>query len=92
MLKEIDDEMPAELCDGEYKFNKVLYQMETGPVCSYTNKSTDEEFMVKFDPPPPVNPNLITECLFLKNKAGVMSRIPKYIFHDTINNRRFLIM
>lgn len=92
MLQEIEDELPDELCEGQYVFNKLLYQPETGPVCSYTKRSTGEEFMVKFDPPPPVEPNLIGECLFLKNKAEGLSRIPKYVFHETINNRRFLIM
>ncbi len=69
MFQEIEDEMPAELCDGEYTFIKVLYQTETGPVCTYKKKASGEEFMVKFDPPPPVEPNLISECLFLKNKV-----------------------
>ena len=62
-----------------------------GVVCIYEDTQTKEKFAVKFDPFEG-NPNVITECLFLKDYSENLTTVPKYKLHATTGGRRYLIM
>ena len=61
------DEIPLEICDGEYIFLEMVGFGGQGTVCIFQEKSTGEKYAVKFDPLPPNSPNVLTECLFLRD-------------------------
>ena len=46
---------------------------------------------MKFDP---INgaPNVLTECLFLREYSETLKTVPKYNIHSTLGGRRFLVM
>jgi len=57
----------------------------------FENINTKEIVAVKFDPAEG-NPNVLTECLFLKEFTPQLSKSPEYKLHSTIGGRRFLVM
>ena len=64
------DEIPMEICDGEYHFLELVGFGGQGTVCIFKENSTGDKYAVKFDPLPPTSPNVLTECLFLRDFAA----------------------
>ena len=66
------DEIPLVVCDGEYgeyRFLEMVGFGGQGTVCVFEEKSTGQNYAVKFDPLPPNSPNVLRECLFLREFA-----------------------
>jgi hypothetical protein len=63
------DEIPLEICDGEYNFVEMVGFGGQGTVCIFEEKSSKQKYAVKFDPLPPTSPNVLSECLFLRDFA-----------------------
>ena len=60
-------------------------------MCLFQDPSSKQDVAIKFDPVVG-NPNVLTECLFLREFSGKISSVPEYKCHSTIGGRRYLVM
>ena len=62
-----DAKVPAEICNGDYVFKNLICYGGQSTVCIYTEKETNTDYCVKFDP---VGQNIVLlECIFLRDFA-----------------------
>ena len=62
-----DAKVPAEICNGDYVFKKLVGYGGQGTVCIYTEKETKTDYAVKFDAVG--QNNVLLECIFLRDFA-----------------------